>query len=230
MSDAVRFELENDVCRIRIDDGKANALSPERLDAIAEGVERAGKEAKAVLLIGRPGRFSAGFDLGVLRQGGREAAEGMVRKGMELCLQLRESPLPIVAACSGHALAMGAVLLMAADERIGVRGDWKIGLNETAIGLTLPRTAVEIARERLSQRHFERAVVAAEIYAPEGAVAAGFLDRLVDAGSLEAAALERASLLAALPAHAFRDNKRRALEAALTRIRTAFEHDFHRTA
>lgn len=225
MSAAVRIEMQDDVCHIRIDDGKANALSPALLDALADGLERAEKEAKAVLIVGRPGRFSAGFDLSVLRQG-RASAEALVRAGMELCLHLRESPLPIVAACTGHALAMGAVLLMAADERVGARGDFKIGLNETAIGLTLPRSAVEIVRERLSKRHFERAVVLAEIYTPEGAVDAGFLDRVVDAEALEALARERAVALAALPAHAFRDNKRRALEAALTRIRSALGHDF----
>lgn len=226
MGDAVRIDFRDDVCRIRLDDGKVNALSPRRLAELADGVERAEKEAKALLLLGRPGRFSAGFDLSVLREGGRDAAAGMVRAGMELCLQLRESPLPVVIACTGHALAMGAVLLMAADERIGASGDWKIGLNETAIGLTLPRTAVEIARERLSTRHFERAVVAAEIYAPEAAVEAGFLDRVVDPDALEAVAQQRAVALASLPPQAFRDNKRRALEAALTRIRTAMTHDF----
>src|SRR5262245_31750284 len=175
MGDAVRIDFRDDVCQIRMDDGKVNALSPRRLAELADGVERAEKEAKALLLLGRPGRFSAGFDLSVLREGGRDAALGMVRAGMQLCLQLRESPLPVVIACTGHALAMGAVLLMAADERIGASGDWKIGLNETAIGLTLPRTAVEIARERLSTRHFERAVVAAEIVPPEADVGAGFL-------------------------------------------------------
>jgi enoyl-CoA hydratase len=225
MAQAIRVELEGDLCRIRMDDGKANALSVERIDALAEGLERAEKEARAVLLEGRPGCFCAGFDLKVLRQGS-EPALRLVRAGMELCLRLRESPLPIVAACSGHALAMGAVLLMAADERVGADGDFKIGLNETAIGLVLPRTAVEIARERLSKRHFERGVVQGEIYAPPAAADAGFLDRLVAADALEGEARARAAALAALPAHAFRDNKRRALEATLARIRTALEHDF----
>jgi enoyl-CoA hydratase len=225
MGDEIRIDRVDDLCRIRLDDGKANALSLQRLDALAEGLERAEKEAKGLLLIGRPGCFCAGFDLKVLRQG-REPAEALVRAGMELCLRLRESPLPIVAACSGHALAMGAVLLMAADERIGAQGDFKIGLNETAIGLVLPRSAVEIVRERLSKRHFERAVVQAEVYAPEQAADAGFLDRVVAADVLEAEAQRRASALAALSSHAFRDNKRRALEVTLTRIRAALEHDF----
>jgi enoyl-CoA hydratase len=225
MGDEIRIDRIDDVCCIRLDDGKANALSLARLDALAEGLERAEKEAKAVLLVGRPGCFCAGFDLKVLRQG-RAPAEALVRAGMELGLRLRESPLPIVVACSGHALAMGAVLLLAADERIGAQGDFKIGLNETAIGLVLPRSAVEIARERLSKRHFERAVVQAEVYRPEQAEDAGFLDRVVAADALEAQAQQRAAALAALPAHAFRDNKRRALEVALTRIRAALEHDF----
>jgi enoyl-CoA hydratase len=225
MGDEIRIDRIDDVCCIRLDDGKANALSVAKIDALAEGLERAEKEAKGVLLIGRPGCFCAGFDLKVLRHG-HEPAEALVRAGMELCLRLRESPLPIVAACSGHALAMGAVLLMAADERIGAQGDFKIGLNETAIGMVLPRSAVEIARERLSKRHFERAVVQAEVYGPEQAADAGFLDRVVAAEALEGEAQQRAAALAALPSHAFRDNKRRALEATLTGIRNALEHDF----
>jgi enoyl-CoA hydratase len=131
-----------------------------------------------------------------------------------------------VIGCTGHALAMGGVLLMAADERIGAHGDFKIGLNETAIGMTLPRSAVEIVRERLAKPYFERAVVAAEVFAPEQAAEAGFLDRLVEAGALESAVLERAAARAALPARASGDNKRLALEPTLERIRTALRQDF----
>ena len=230
MEAGVRVELREKVCCVQLDDGKANALSPQRIAALADAVERAEKQAGALLLLGRPGRFSAGFDLNVLRGGDRAATTRLVRAGMELCLRLRETRLPVVIGCTGHALAMGGVLLMAADERIGVRGDFKIGLNETAIGMTLPRSAVEIVRERLAKAHFERAVVAAEVYAPEGAQEAGFLDRLVDAESLAAEAFQRAAALAALPARAYGDNKRLALEPTLARIRTALRQDFENPA
>jgi enoyl-CoA hydratase len=223
--DEMRIDRIDEVCRVCLDDGKANALSQARLDALGEALEHAEKEAKALLLVGRPGCFSAGLELKVIRQG-HEPAAALVRAGMQLALRLRESPLPIVAACSGHALAMGAVLLLSADERLGVPGEFKIGLNETAIGLVLPRTAVELARARLSPRQLERTAVHGEIFAPEQALECGFLDRLVAADALEAEALRRSAQLAALPPHAFRGNKRLVLEPALARIRAAFQHDF----
>jgi enoyl-CoA hydratase len=226
MDAGVQVETKGDVCCVRLDDGKVNALSQAKIEAVVAALERAEKESKALLLLGRPGRFCAGFDLSVMRGGGRDALTGLVRAGMELCLRLRESRLPVVIGCTGHALAMGGVLLMAADERLGARGDFKIGLNETAIGMTLPRSAVEIVRERLAKPYFERAVVAAEVFAPEQAAEAGFLDRLVEAGALESAVLERAAALAALPARAYGDNKRLALEPTLERIRTALRQDF----
>jgi enoyl-CoA hydratase len=230
MDVGVQVEAKGDVCCVRLDDGKVNALSQPKLEAIAGAVERAEKEAKALLLLGRPGRFSAGFDLSVMRGGGRDALTALVRAGMELGLRLRESPLPVVIGCTGHALAMGAVLLMAADERIGARGDFKIGLNETAIGMTLPRSAVEIVRERLAKPYLERAVVAAEVYAPEQALEAGFLDRLADADAVERTAFARAAALAELPRRAYGANKRLALEPTLARIRHALQQDFESLA
>jgi enoyl-CoA hydratase len=226
MDVGVHVEPKGDVCCVRLDDGKANALSQPKIAAVTAALDRAEKEAKALLLLGRPGRFCAGFDLSVMRGGSRDALNGLVRAGMELGLRLRESRLPVVIGCTGHALAMGGVLLMAADERIGARGDFKIGLNETAIGMTLPRSAVEIVRERLAKPYFERAVASAEIYTPEQAVEAGFLDRVVEAGVLESAALQRAGELAVLPPRAYGDNKRLALEPVLERIRAALRRDF----
>src|SRR5262249_52732794 len=107
-------------------------------------------------------------------------------------------PRPVVAACTGHALAAGAILLLVADQRIGALGDFKIGLNEVAIGLTLPVFAVELARDRLSKRHFTAAATQAAIYDPDGAVDAGYLDRTEAADVLPEAAFAEASRLAEL--------------------------------
>jgi enoyl-CoA hydratase len=128
-------------------------------------------------------------------------------------------------ACSGHALAMGAVLLLGADFRIGVAGDFKIGLNEVAIRMTLPHFAVEIARDRLSRRHLQRSVIQAEIYTPEGAVDAGYLDRVVPAERLAEEAMAEAERLAALPRGAFSETKRRVRAPGIERIRSSLAEE-----
>jgi len=214
----IAYQLEGTVATLRMDDGKANALSPVAIDGLNAGLDRASKEAGAVLLTGRPGRFSAGFDLSTMKAG-PDAVRGLVSSGAELLLRLYESPLPIVMACSGHALAMGAVLLLGSDSRIGAAGDFKIGLNEVSIRMTLPVFAVEIARDRLSRRHFQRAVILAEIYTPERALDAGYLDRIVPPERLAEEAMAEAERLAALPRRAFSETKQRVRGASVERIR-----------
>ncbi len=228
MSDSVRYELSGDVAILRIDDGKANALAPAIIAAIQGGLQRAEKEAGAVLLTGRPGRFSAGFDLGVFQTGGPEAARRMVAAGAELAVQIMRHPTPVVIACNGHALAMGAVLLLAADLRIGASGDFKIGFNEVAIGMAAPIFLVEFARERLSKRHLQRATVQAEIYSPKSAIDAGFLDRVVAPDDLFARALEESQRLAQLPRAAFARTRRLGRAAVLERIAATRADDMAR--
>jgi enoyl-CoA hydratase len=226
--DIVRYELRDDVAVLHFDDGKANAFSHAAIEALHAQLDRADKDAKAVLLVGRPERFSAGFDLAVMRGGG-DAVRGLVTAGAELFLRIFALPQPLVAACTGHALAAGAIALLVADARLGVRGEFKIGLNEVGIGMTLPLFAIEFARHRLSKRHFQRAAIQAEIYAPEGAVDAGFLDRVVGPESLLEAAFAEAARLAALPQPAFAHTKARARAATLTTIRAGLEDDMRGT-
>jgi enoyl-CoA hydratase/carnithine racemase len=221
---AVHLDLRNDLARIHIDDGKANALSHALIDAVHGALDRAEKEAKAALLAGREGRFCAGFDLAVMRQGGPATGQ-LVGAGARLAMRLYEFPVPVVVACTGHALAMGAILLLAADERIGAEGDFKIGLNEVAIGMALPGFAIEFARERLSKRHLTRATALGEVYAPAAAVDAGFLDRLEPPGSLLDAAVAEAERLARLPAGAHRHTKRHMRADALARMRQGLDRE-----
>ena len=107
------------------------------------------------MLFGRSGRFCAGFDLNTIQES-PDAARRLVAGGAELVARLAASPLPIVVGCGGHALAMGALLLLGADVRIGAEGEFKLGLNEVAIRMTLPAFAIELAGERLSRRHLTR--------------------------------------------------------------------------
>ncbi len=229
MSDFVKYELSGDVAILRIDDGKANALDPAMIDALHTGLDRAEKEAAAVLLTGRLGRFSAGFNLGVLREGDPGAARGLVTAGAELAVHIARHPAPVVIACNGHALAMGAVLLLAADLRIGASGDFKIGFNEVAIGMTTPVFLVEFARDRLSKRHLQRATVQAEIYSPEAAIDAGFLDRLLAPEDLFAGSLEQSQRLAQLPRAAFAGTRGRLRGAMLERIEATLADDMARS-
>ncbi len=219
MSDElVRYELRDDVALLHFDDGKANVLSPASISALTTSLDRAEKEAKAVVVIGREGRFSAGFDLSVMTQGG-DAVGKLVRAGAELAIRFYSSPLPTLAASTGHSLAMGAVLLLALDERFAAEGNAKIGLNETAIGMTLPHFALILARERLAPTHLGRATSNAEIYSPTGAVEAGFIDRLVPAGELLDRTLERAKELTALDGRAHANTKLRVRAASLELLR-----------
>lgn len=224
MSELVRFSIAGAVARLDFDDGKANVVSPASLPALHAALDRAEKEAGAIVLLGREGRFCAGFDLATM-QSGVEPARRLVGGGALLAARLAASPLPVVVGCGGHALAMGALLLLAADVRIGAEGDFKLGLNEVAIGLPLPEFAVELANERLSKRHLLRATTRAEIYGPAAACDAGFLDRVVPPAALAAEALAEAARLAELPPHAFRETKRALRGAMVERIRASLERN-----
>jgi enoyl-CoA hydratase len=214
----VSYELEESVAVVRVDDGKANAISPDLVSAVDRALDRAEKEARCVVIAGRPGRFSAGFDLGIMRQGGK-AVRAMVTAGAEMAFRLYGFPIPVVMACTGHALAMGAVLLLAADTRLGAKGDFKIGLNEVAIGMTLPIFAVEFSRDRLSARHLTRAVLESEIYTPATAVEAGFLDRVVAPDALLDEARAEAQRLAELDLKAHHGTKHHLRGEIIRRMR-----------
>ncbi len=225
MSEHATFESSGDVALVRLDDGKANAISPELLVAIHECLDRAEESDQAVLLAGRPGRFSAGFDLGVIRDGGPDAGRALVTAGAQLALRLARFPAPVVIACTGHALAMGAVLLMAADTRIGARGDFKIGFNEVAIGMSTPIFLLELARERISKCHFLRSVVQAEIHDPVSAAQVGFLDRTCAQEEVVRVALAEAGRLAKLPRAAYLRTRALARGAILDHIEETLESD-----
>src|SRR5262245_17362731 len=158
-----------------MDDGKANALSAEMIDALIAALERAEREASAMILTDRPDRFCAGFDLKVMMSG-PAAATQLLQRGADLLLKLYAAAIPLVIACTGHALAGGALVVLTGDYRIGAAGAFRIGLNEVAIGLTVPVLAMELARDRIATTELSRATLQATIYAPEHAARVGFLD------------------------------------------------------
>ncbi len=218
----VKTEARGDVLVVQMDDGKANALSPEMLDALDQALAAAESDAKALVLTGRVGRFSAGFDLKHM-MAGPDSARALVRRGAEVLMRLYHHPQPVVAACTGHALAGGALLLLCADVRVGAQGEFKLGLNEVSIGMPLPILAHELARDRLEPRHFLAATLFAAQYAPDRAVEVGYLDRVVEPGELLASALEQAQQLAKLPPVPFKLTKRSLRKRTVEHILTTLD-------
>jgi enoyl-CoA hydratase len=219
-STPVTYEHSGGVATIRIDDGKRNALGPEVLEQIDRALDRAERDGATVVLTGRQGVFSAGFDLKVLRGGGVGALR-MLNAGFALAERLLGFPTPVVVAVNGHAIAMGSFLVLCGDYRIGVTGDYKYLANEVAIGLTMPRAAVEICRQRLASPHFVRVTALSETYGPAEAVNAGFLDRVVAAEHLDADAAAVAEQLAKLDMKAHAETKQRVRRTALRALRAA---------
>jgi enoyl-CoA hydratase len=224
MESPVRYELDDAVATVTMDDGKVNALSPAMLAAVDGALDRAADDGAVVVLRGREGTFSAGFHLPTLRAGGPEAT-GMVRSGFELAARLLSFPRPVVVACTGHAVAMASFLLLSGDLRLGAAGPFRIQANEVAIGLTMPRTAIELCRQRLTPAAFSRAVLLSEPFSPDEAVAAGFLDRVVEPAALDEEARTTAAALAQLDGKAHRASKRRAREETLRAISAAIADD-----
>jgi enoyl-CoA hydratase len=149
VSNLVSYRETGTAAVVTMDDGKVNALSMAMFGEVNAALDRAGQAGATVLLAGREGIFSAGFDLKVLRAGGPQAS-ALVQAGFELSARLLAFPAPVVVACTGHAVAMGAFLLLSGDFRIGAAGPYRITANEVAIGLTMPRAAIEICRQRLA--------------------------------------------------------------------------------
>ena len=204
-SEHVSVERRDSVLVVHLDDGKANALSSSMISAIGAALDQAEADDSigAVVLHGREGKFCAGFDLSVMRGGDISAMANLVCDGGELVSRLYGSSIPVVAACTGHALAAGALLLLGCDVRVGADVDCKIGLNEVAIGMVLPDWAFNIAVERLSRRHLQLAVATARITDARGAVDVGYLDEVAAADAVLDVAVARATELATLNGRAY---------------------------
>ena len=122
-------------------------------------------------------------------------------------------------------MAGGALVVLTGDTRIGAQGAFKLGLNEVAIGLPVPVLAMEFARSRLTPNELTRATLMAQIYTPDEAVRAGYLDAVVDSEQLQDKALEEAARLGALARSAFRATKLRLRGGVITDIRARMEED-----
>jgi enoyl-CoA hydratase len=225
MTDLATYSRSGAVSTIVLDDGKANVMSLAMLNALHAAFEAAERDKTVTILKARGKHFSGGFDLNVFARGSAEDQYLMVKAGAELALRILSFPTPVIAACQGNAFPMGAFLIMSADHRIAAEGNYRIGMNEVAIGLTVPRFAIEIARQRLTPAYFSRAVMIAEMFGPAEAVTAGFFDRVVAADQLERRAEEAALALSTLNMAAHSATKARARGAVIRLIRGMIDED-----
>jgi enoyl-CoA hydratase len=217
------LRIDNEVARITIDDGKVNAMSTQMLEEISARLQEASQEARVTVVRGRPGIFSAGFDMPTLSEGLEPSVE-MMSAGMRTIMQMLAHPHPIVAACTGHAFPMGAFLMLCSDVRFAVNGEFKIGMNEVAIGLTVPRFALALAEHRLSRSGFAQ-VTTGRLFTPSEAVAAGYIDHLVTEAELDRAVDAAADQLLLLDAKSYVGTKARINGAILETIAELSERE-----
>lgn len=219
------FQIVDGVGVVKLDDGKANALSLPMQKALNSALDQAQQAKLPIVITGRPGILSAGFDLKTLAAGGQPAYE-MLNGGIEIALRLLSFETPVVIACSGHAIAMGVFVLQCGDYRIGVAGNFKYSANEVAIGMTMPWSMIEILRQRLTPAAFSRAVLLAEAFTPINAVETGFIDRVVATeAELMPSALELAKSTLALNAAAHAASKQRLRGEVIATIRECWTKD-----
>ncbi len=225
----VTFELREKIAVVGMDDGKANALSFALMDEVDAAIARAEREASAVVLAGRKGRFSAGFDLAEMMKG-PDQVRAMVTRGADFLLRLYALPMPLVIACTGHALAGGALLVLTGDVRVAARGAFRIGLNEVQLGLPVPVLAMELARDRLSPAHLTAATLFADVVDPERALPAGWVDELASEEGLLDAALAHARRLSAFSRDAYGKTKGSLRDRTVRHVRETLVDDMKRLA
>tara|TARA_R110000737_G_scaffold22022_4_gene40660 strand:- start:22726 stop:23418 length:693 start_codon:yes stop_codon:yes gene_type:complete len=220
----INFEINENIAIITLKNGKVNAISHQVIAEINDALDQAQAASAAVILTGQPGVFSAGFDLKTMKESS-DSAVALVTAGSTLSRRMLSFPFPVIGACTGHAIAKGAFLLLSCDHRIGSLGPFKIGLNEVAIGMTMHQAGIEIARNRLPINYLTRSVINAELFSPETAVLAGFLDTLVESEQVLDAAKEVAKQMLTLNMTAHHGTKLKERKDILAALDAAIELD-----
>ena len=217
--------LTNDenVSIITLDDGKVNVFSPTMIEEVSNLLDKVPTDKGSLLIVGREGIFSAGFDLKVLMSGDAEKAVGMLRSGFEMLSRIFSFPRPIVAACSGHAIALGAFLLCSCDYRVGIKGKFQIGANEVRNNMMVPTPILELAKFKLAKNYKQRALLNGEMYSIEDAVAPGYLDEVVEPDKLIETAKAKAKDLATLGHPFYHQTKQLDQEQVIKKINSGIE-------
>ena len=224
MSTIVTYTYNDGVATIAMDDGKANVLSHTMWEELEAAFDQAEKSGAIVLLKGRDGIFSGGFDLKEMAKGPEQAIL-LTARGSKMARRILAFPTPVIAVSTGHCIAMGAFLMLACDYRLGADGAFKTGLNETLIGMTMHNFGIELARYRIPANYFNRCVINAEIWTPTGAITAGFYDQIVPAEQLDQASQMAAKGFSQLNMTAFNGTKNKSRKAFLQLLDQCIESD-----
>lgn len=216
---------------LTLDRPPANAEDESLLTDLSSALDRAAEDSavRALVLTGRGRFFSGGFDLSSARREG-EPIVVMTTLFRDVHVKLLTVPKPTLAMMNGHAIAGGLVLVLACDYRLGLDGDYKIGLNEVSIGASFPKVALEIVRLRLAHQRAAELLLGAALYPARQAVRLGVADELLPAEKLEDTVMRRAARMGAFPREAYVHTKQALVAEAVARVLSETPAEAARTA
>jgi len=198
-----------DILELKLARPPVNALNPALVRALREAIVNApGQGARAIVLSGNKGLFSAGLDVVELLTLDHAGMTAFWHDFVALVSAIGRSPIPTVAAISGHSPAGGAVLAIFCDYRVMARGTYRIGLNEVQVGLTVPEIIQAALRRLVGPYRAERLMVAGAMLESEEAQRVGFVDELVDVDHVATRAIEWCRATIALPHEAMTTTRR----------------------
>lgn len=204
----ISLESRGIVTTLRIQRGKGNALNLELLEAIYESLGTLeNSPARAGIITGQGSVFGAGVDLPELVAGGEDYVRKFLPMLVKVFERLARFPKPLVAAINGHAIAGGAIIALACDQRLVARGTARIGLTEIQVGVPFPAWALEIARFATPAEHFSTLICTGRTWAADDALAQGLVDEVVEPERLDERSFEVARELGGLLPETFKTTK-----------------------
>ena len=224
MTDSIAtLSKENDISIIKLDDGKANAFSFDMLSQVNDLLKKVPRDSGALVITGREGLFSGGFDLKTLATGDMEKITKMVQLGYRLLLELFSFDRPIVAAVSGHSIALGLFVTCSADYRIAIDGKYVCQANEVRNNMDIPTQIMEIIRARVNKKYFYSAVYHSDAYSVQDSIEVGYIDEVVSEDQFMERVMEKAKELATLPHPFYANTKKTAQDDVRQKIADAID-------
>ena len=220
------IKKEDDVSIITLDDGKANVFSPEMSNQLNACLDQVDTESGCLIITGREGMFSAGLDLKIIQSGDVDRIVEMSSSAFKLLARIFSFPRPVIAACSGHGIALGTFLICCCDYRIGIKGAFMLGANEMRTNMVIPTPILELIKFRVNDSHKYRAVLGAEMYNFNQAQEAGLIDDIVEIDNLMTAAKDKAKDLATMGHPSYTMTKELFIAEPMAKINEALkEHE-----
>jgi len=222
----VTIKKEDDISIITLDDGKANVFSSEMSNQLNACLDQVDTESGCLIITGRDGMFSAGLDLKVIQSGDVDRVVEMSSSAFKLLARIFSFPRPVIAACSGHGIALGTFLICCCDYRIGIKGDYMLGANEMRTNMVIPTPILELIKFRVNDSHKYRAVLGAEMYNFNQAQEAGLIDDVVEIDNLMTVAKDKAKDLATMGHPSYTMTKELFIAEPMAKINEALkEHE-----